>query len=528
MPRPSPWTPLVLCLFVAAPTRAAEPLHTRIDALIAAKAGKSPISAQADDAEFLRRVYLDLAGRIPSAAEARAFLADKAPDKRTKLIDQLLAGPEYSQRMGEWFQQMFMERLGDNADWKKYLQASFAANKPFDQMTREVLRADSRDAATKGASFFMSKRLENYGQNPVDYPALTRDIGRLFLGVDLRCAQCHDHLFIDDYKQRDFQGLYAFVQNTYLPGKSSTVGEKAMTKKVAFMSVFKKVEHETGPRLPGGKEMPIPTFDKGKEYVGPPNPKAGDPGEVKFSPLSELAKELPQAENPLFVRNAANRLWFTLMGRGLVHPLDLHHKGNPPSHPELLALLAEEFAQHKFDMKYLLREIALSGTYQRSSVLPSGQKKSDPTLFLTALEKRVSAEQLLSSVLEATGERTSAKPPAIEAARVKFLKAFANPRREPEDEINPSLQAALFVLNDATVLSWLTPQSGNLIDRLDKITDADKVAEELYLTVLTRLPSAEEKIEVADYLKKHADRRGVALGHLAWALLASTEFCVNH
>src|SRR4051812_7089208 len=108
MPRPAPWTPLVLVLFLAAPSRAAEPLHTRIDALIAAKAGKNLVSAPADDAEFLRRVYLDLAGRIPSASEARAFLADKAADKRTRLVDQLLTGPDYARRMAEWFQQMFM------------------------------------------------------------------------------------------------------------------------------------------------------------------------------------------------------------------------------------------------------------------------------------------------------------------------------------------------------------------------------------------------------------------------------------
>ncbi len=520
------WTPLVLLVLVG-PARAAEPLHVRIDALIAAKVGKNPVSTPADDAEFARRVYLDLAGRIPTVAEARAFLAEPSSDKRSKLIDRLLAGPENPQRMAEWFHQMFMERLGDSADWTSYLHKSFAANKPFDQLVREILRADGRDDTTKGAPFFIAKRLENYGQNPVDYPGLTRDLGRLFLGVDLRCAQCHDHLFVDEYKQRDYQGLFAFVQNAYLAGKSG-VGEKPLTKKVAFMSVFQKVERETGPRLPGGKEVVIPAFDKGKEFVRPADPKSGDPGELKFSPLAELAKELSRADNAPFVRNAANRLWFALLGRGLVHPLDQHHKGNPPSHPELLDLLAKEFADHQCDVKYLLREIALSAAYQRSGVLPPGQTKADPALFLTALEKRLSAEQLLWSVLEATGERAGAKPQALEAARAKFVKAFANPRREPEDEITPSLKAALFVLNDPTVLGWLVPRPGNRIDQLDKIAAADKVAEELYLGILTRLPSAAEKAEVADYLQKNADRRAVALGHLAWALLASTEFCVNH
>src|SRR5262249_47781757 len=148
-----------------------------------------PASARGDDAEFLRRIYLDLAGRIPSVQEARAFLQDNADDKRTKLVDRLLAGPDYPRRMAEQFHIMFMERLGDNPDWSKYLLSSFEKNKPFDEMTREILSA-SREESAKGAAFFLSKRLENYGQNPVDYPALTRDIGRLFLGVNLQCAQC--------------------------------------------------------------------------------------------------------------------------------------------------------------------------------------------------------------------------------------------------------------------------------------------------------------------------------------------------
>jgi hypothetical protein len=221
-----------------------------------------------------------------------------------------------------------------------------------------------------------------------------------------------------------------------------------------------------------------------------------------------------------------------MMGRGLVHPLDQFHDDNPPSHPEVLDLLAKEFVAHHFDMKWLLRELALTQTYQRSSALPENVKKQLPESFLTANEKRLSAEQLLGSVLEATGERARLSAPAeaknLDAARAKFVKAFANPRREPEDDFAPSLKAALFVLNDDVVLGWLAPRPGNLIDRLTKQTDDAKVAEELYLSVLSRRPTAEERDEVTAYLSKNAARRTTALGHLAWALLASTEFCVNH
>jgi hypothetical protein len=511
-------------LLMSPSLRSADPLHKQIDALVSAAGKGKPISAISDDAEFLRRVTLDLAGRIPSAQEARAFLQDNSADKREKLLDRLLASPDYPRRMQEQFNIVLMERLGDSADWSKYLLASFEKNKPWDVMAREMLSA-SRDESAKGASFFLSKRLENYGQNPVDYPALTRDLGRLFLGVNLQCAQCHDHLFISDYKQVDFQGLFAFVQNVALD--KSGVIEKPTTKKVAFASVFEKIQKETGPRLPGMKEVSLPK--PGDEWLTKPDPKTKTVGVLKFSTLAKLAESVADPGNQAFSRNFANRLWFMMMGRGLVHPLDMSHSDNPPSHPEVLDLLAKEAVARKYDVKALLRELALSQTYQRSSVLPSGATKIEPVTFLTAHEKRLSSEQLLASVLEATGEkeRINKAKGGVEALRAKFLKAFANTAREPEEDFAPSLKSALFLLNDSAVLDLLTPRPGNLIDRASKLAD-DKVAEELYLSILCRLPSAEEKDEITKHLAKNAKRKTIAVGHLAWALLASTEFCVNH
>jgi hypothetical protein len=518
---------LGLILMPGPGTLADEPLHARIDALIAARAGARPVGPAAEDAEFLRRVTLDLAGRIPSVSETRAFLQDRTPDKRARRIDRLLASPEYPRRMQEAFHVILMERRGDHPEWTRYLRKSFAANKPFDQMAREILRASPRDEATRGAAFFYTKRLEHYGANPVDYPDLARDVGRLFLGKDFRCAQCHDHLTIADYKQQDFQGLFAFVQNLTLHDAAfPTVAEKPAAGKLAFASVFKKVRHETGPRLPGGPEVAIPALMKGQEFVRPPDPGTKFPGEPRFSVLAALAERVPAS--PDFSRNAANRLWFLLMGRGLVYPLDQHHSANPPSHPELLDMLAREFVAHHFDIQWLLREIALSQSYQRSSLLPKDGGKNPPALFLTALEKRLSAEQVLGSMLEAAGERERVGEAGLEKLRPLFVKAFGNPAKETEDEINPSLKGTLFVLNDPTVLGWLNPRPGNLIDRLNQLPDAGRVAEELYLAVLSRPPSDEERAEVADYLARHAAGRTKALGQLAWALLASAEFSVNH
>lgn len=518
--------PVVFLALGTGSVRADTPLHQRIDQLIAAGANGQAMAAVADDAEFLRRVYLDFAGRIPSVQEARAFLKDQAADRRMRLIDHLLNSADYPRRMQELFHVMLMERRGDHPEWTKYLRKSFEANKPWDQMAREILRAAPRDETTRGSAFFYAKRLEHYGENPIDYPGLTRDVGRLFLGKDLRCAQCHDHLFVRGYKQQDYQGLFAFFQNLSLHDAAyPTVSERPLEKKVAYASVFRKVPKQVGPRLPGGPEFDVLTFPKGQELRLPANAQTKFPGVPRFSPLEKLAEQLPRADNADFVRNSVNRLWFVLMGRGLVHPLDLHHAGNPPSHPELLDLLSREFVAHKFDIKWMLRELVLTTTYQRSSLLPEGKPAPPADRFLVMPERRLSAEQLIRSLVQATGTTISAKE--MDALQAKFVKAFANPPGEAEDSFTPSLKGALFLLNDTTVQTWLTPRPGNLLDRLAKLPDA-AVADELYLSVLTRPPTAEERDEVVKYLAKNGARRPAALGHLTWALLASTEFCVNH
>ena len=518
-----------------------EPLHARIDPLIEAAAGTS-VAPVADDAEFLRRVYLDFVGRVPSVEEARAFLSDSAVEKRVVLIDRLLASPEFPRRMREAFHVQLMERAGEHEEWTRFLEQSFAANKPWDQLVREILNPNADDEATRGAAYFLTKRLENYGQQPVDLPGLTRDVGRLFLGVDLQCAQCHDHLFIDDYKQIDFQGLHTFVSHTTIRQdvKFPAVAEKLVDKKTEFMSVFVKEAKATGPRLPFGSEVDVPAFAKGEEFALAPDKQTKSPGKLKFSPLAILAEQLPTASNTQFARNIVNRLWWQMLGRGLVHPLDLHHSKNPPSHPAVLELLATEFVAHKFDIKWLLRELALTRTYQRNSLLPSGLEREPlPDRHVVAIEKPLSTEQLMWSILQVTGELPRYQP-TIDAdgkpkpnapsddLKKRFVAAFANPPREPEGDFAPSVKAALFLSNDGKVLELLKPRDGNLAEQLVQEADSAKLAERLYLAILTRTPSLDEAADVAKYLAAHADDRAKSVGQLIWALVASTEFCVNH
>ncbi|MCH8828346.1 MAG: DUF1549 domain-containing protein, partial [Planctomycetes bacterium] len=328
----------------ASGTFAAEPLHARIDRMIAA-AAKQPLSRRSDDAEFLRRLTLDLTGTIPTSQQTRRFLADRSAGKRRKLIDRLLNGPDYPQRMQQVFSVMLLERRTGReisaADWRDYLRNAFSRNQPWNLVVRELLSSNGEDAQRRPAIRFFLDR------GATSYDKLTQDVGRLFLGMDLQCAQCHDHPNIPDYKQSWYFGLYAFLNRTAVTRDRKThevyLMQRGNVEAVEFKSVFTGVTSKTRPKLPKRVELPIPQFKKGNEYVT--KPKNGRPGVPRFFARGKLADELAQAGNDAFNRNIANRLWAMLIGRGLVQPLDRHHAGNPPSHPKLMALLAGEFAR---------------------------------------------------------------------------------------------------------------------------------------------------------------------------------------
>jgi hypothetical protein len=532
------WVALACFFCCTNPLAAQTPLHQRIDALVAA--GTPDFDKQAaplaPDAEFLRRAYLDLTGTIPTAAEARAFLSDAAADKREKLIDRLLASPEHARHLAHVFDVMLMERRPDKqvkrAEWHEYLRASFAANKPWDQLVREILSADGEDAKLRpAAKFYLDRDAEPH--------LLTRDIGRLFLGMNLQCAQCHDSPIVDDYKQDIYYGLFAFLNRSFLfapKGKPPVLAEKAEGD-VTFQSVFDpaKVTKTAGPRLPGREPVKEPPLEKGQEYAVAPGKDAKPV--PRFSRRAQLAAELTHPENVQFRRTIANRLWALLMGRGLVQPLDMDHSDNPPSPPELLRLLADEIGAMKFDTRAFLRELALSKTYQRSSAAPAGAK---PEQFLAAHLKPLTPEQLALALMQATGqtdvERKALGAKQSEAALyarqagsiATFVNLFGSRPGQPAD-FEATLDQALFLANGKLIRSWLALNAaGNLTGRLGALKDDSAVAEELFLSVLTRLPTEEERKEIADYLKGRTQDRGAALEEMAWALLASAEFRFNH
>lgn len=539
------------------------PLHERIDRLIE-QGLEGKFALPATDGEFVRRVYLDLTGMIPSADEARDFIDDPSPYKRDKLIDRLLASPAYARRMQIVFDVMLMERREQQkvpADqWDNYLYQAFLENKPYDQIAREILSADGSDPSNRGpAKFYLEREGDPY--------ILTRDVGRLFLGRDMQCAQCHDHPLVDDYKQAHYHGLYAFFSRTYgvqPAGGGFMLGEKGEGD-VTYKSVFKKkITHSTGPRVIDAAPPVEPKIAKGDEYwVAPVNGIRAIP---KHSRRSLLPAALASNENPAFARNAANRLWALLLGRGLVDPVDFDHSDNPPSHPELLDLLAREFAQSHYNIKAFIREIMLTRVYRRSSEPPADVSPADlaPATFAVANLRPLSAEQLAWSVMRGAGivdakraemeqrligadprfraiaeldpKRKALVERLIESETYRslagneqpFVHFFAAGAGQAQDRLDPTVHQALFLSNGDPIRYWLGPSPSWLVGRAAALTDPAATADLLYLALLSRRPTAEERAAIVASLAPRSADKPKAVQEIAWAIVASSEFRYNH
>lgn len=505
---------------------ARNPLPARIDSLIAA--GYSDFAKfaapPAPDAEFLRRVYLDLTGTIPSAAEVRAFLHDHSPGKRARLINDLLDSPGYVRRVVWFLDTTLMERRPDakvpRAAWEEYLRVAVAENRPYDALVREMLSSDGSDPKTRpAAKFFLDRNLE--------LDTVTRDISRIFLGRNIQCAQCHDHPSIPDYRQDEYYGIAAFLNRSFLfpnaQSATAVIAEKAEGD-VTYVSAFDKTKKQntTLPRVLGGQPIPEPKPEKGKEYKVAPAPNVRPV--PTFSRRALLATAVTSRENPAFSRTAVNRIWAWLLGRGLVHAPDMDHAANPPSHPELLDLLTVEFIRHGYDVKWLVRQIVLSETYQRSSEIPAPLATRDdipPDRYLVGLLKPLSAEQLAFALARAGGQ------PDGSSVVPTFRKLFGGRPGEAPSEFAPELGQTLFLKYGGTVRGLLAGRAAQLAG----LTDDSALAEELFLSVLSRYPTVEETNEVTTALgaaPRTGKDRVTAVSELLWALVASTEFRFNH
>lgn len=400
-------------------------LHERIDQLLE-QGFVGPKSPQCSDADFVRRVWLDVAGMIPPSEEVRAFLADDSTDKREKLIDRLLDSPQFIRHMTLVLDATINERLADKgvttADWQVYLYKSLAAQKPLDQLLREVIVSDGVDASLRPAAKFMLDR-------DCEPNVVTRDLGRLVFGMDLQCAQCHDHPLVDDYLQEDYYGLFAFVlrSKVFADPKNKAVRQitEAAEGEANFKSVFTgHTGDKVQPRLLKGVGIVEPVVKKGEEYVTKPSKDVR--GVPKHSRRQQLADAFEKSIH--FRRNLANRLWAQVFGRGLVHPLDNHHPANPPAHPQVLALLADELPALKYDLRRVLRELLLTDAYQRSCELPA-PANSDAADFEQQLSQL--ASQRIELEVQRDQQHDAWKDRLAQVARARKQLADAAKKLDP-------------------------------------------------------------------------------------------------
>ena len=489
------------------------PQFNVIDELVDAKLTKLNVAASpvCDDAEFLRRVYLDLTGTLPTAAAARTFLADSSPGKRAKLVDELLAKPEFADLWAmRWADLLRIDRqaLGHQRAYAyyKWVRDGVAANKPFDQFARELVTAEGPLAEVGAANFY--KVVTKPGE-------MASTVSQVFLGVRIACAECHHHPF-DRWKQSDYQGMLAF----FAPVKA----QGGRDSEAVFAGGDPVTKH---PRT--GK----PVF---AHALGVAMPEADPKGDRR----AVLAGWMTAPDNPFFARNLANRTWAFLLGRGLVEPVDDVRATNPPSNPELLDALAKFTIENGYDVKQLIRLTTASRVYQTSSQ-PNLTNEKDEQNFSRALLKRPEAEVLLDVIVQATGvpEKFTGSPGVARAvqlwdskARSDFLKLFGRPNRvtacECERTREPSVAQVLNLLNSPEIQAKLSHEAGTVARLVRETQDDGKLVEELYLTFFARLPTEKEKAFAAEHLKARSATRRQAAEDLAWAMLNSTEFLFNH
>jgi hypothetical protein len=542
---------------------AAEPCTQVIDRLIAAGWARANVqpAALSDDPEFARRVYLDLIGRIPSREEVQHFCDDRNQQKRSRLIDDLLAGGEFPRHWRENLNVLLMgsPAFAGNPQWRGWLEESLKRNKPWDAMAREVLQARGVKPEEVGASLFLLDRL---AQGPSGLDTVTRDVSRFFFGVDIQCARCHKHPEVDQWKQEAYWGMAAFFNRSYpltVKGKlyvaERATGEvdyanKTGTTKTAqprFLTGETVVEPSPAAK-PAAAPMPAPAVAKAPAaktedaaaYLVPPE-EAKEKTRVpvpKFSRREQLIQTAINGRNPYFKRAFVNYVWSQLMGRGLVEPVDQMHDGNPPSHPDLLQTLANDFATHRFDLRYLIRCIANSRTYQLTSRSRADSPRPPDPSYACGAVRPLTLQQLLPSLLVAAGYQdsfqtdpaTRSNPGALraklEAQYQATLAALEKDLSSGTATFQPGVREALFQANGAAFADFLN--KGGLAARLAPIKDDTLLAQEAFWCILSRSPTPEEVNRLRVYLQARADRRPAACQQVVWALATSAEFRFNH
>jgi hypothetical protein len=480
--------------------------------------GLSP-SQPSTDAEFLRRVRLDLCGKLPQPEEVRAFLADRSPDKRARLIDRCLADDDYAAYFAlKWgtilrnAASSGMKAGGEPAAYafSSWLRDMIARNRPYDELVREIITASGDWSEAPAVQWFYQM-----SDDPLHQP--TADTAQIFLGLRLQCARCHHHPF-ERWSQDDYYGLAGFYGR--LATKSFEQGPPV------YFSERQPTTSELNPRT-GKTPQPKPLDRPPLEIP------AGE------DPRKRLADWMTRPDNPFLARALVNRVWGHLFGRGIVEPVDDMRETNPPSNPELLDALAREFIAHRFDVKHLIRTICNSRTYQLSCSTSQGNEQ-DQQNFARYYGKRLIAEVLLDVIDQATGTKTTFNKVSDRARAVDlpheafdsyFLDVFDRPRRVSACECarsgSASLTQVLHLANSPDLEDKIASDTGRAARLAREKVPSQKAVEELYLATLSRFPTESERARAAAHLGRGSDPRW-AVEDVLWSLINSKEFLFNH
>ena len=500
-------------------------------ALQNAEVSPAPVT---DDANFLRRVMLDLTGRPPTSGEAKAFIAETDAGKRTKLVDQLMGSPAFIRHQATEFDAWLMD--GTKGSIREYLDKAFREKRSWDRMFRDMIVGEPDDSRQQGAIRFVAVRAK-------DPDKLASDTSIAFFGVNVTCAKCHDHPLVGDWQQDHYYGMLSFFNRTF------DVGEFLGEREYGQVS-FKTVEgeaREAKPMFLTGSVIDEPPCqepdDKAKKeerkLIEELKQKKEPPPPPSYSRRAVLVETaLKDEERAFFARAIVNHIWNRFLGRGLVMPVDQMHSENPPSHPELLAWLSRDMRTSGYDLNRLIRGIVLSQTYARTSRWDSTQGKKRPAeeWFAVAQVRPLKPWQYGTLLkLAATSPDEMSTDMSCEELDRRLEELENNGRGLgkifdlPNADFQVGVSEALSLSNSEKIAEeLLADNSAKLVGRLGQCSQLEEAAELAIWNVFTRPPAEGEVQMLANYLAQRADRGVQGRRQLVWALLTSSECRFNY